>query len=130
VLILINIQAIRRGNVNPSDIVDATSRMKAVSKYLEQMARELPASSAAHIYASLSKVFCSQLDRIINPNNGDGGQSSTSDPNTGAPDWLRAPNDGSDPFTWFDMGFLYGDQTSFGSGEIDNVEELYNMVFL
>lgn len=123
-------KAIRRGNVTPSDITDATSRMKAVSKYLEQMARELPASSAAHIYANLSRVFCAQLDRIINPEIEKGGQSSTSDLNTATPDWLRVPNEGSDPFTLFDMGFLCGDQTNFGSGDINNMEELYNMVFL
>lgn len=116
--------------MTPSDISDATSRMQAVSKYLEQMARELPASSAAHIYASLARVFCAQLDRIINPEIEKGGQSSASDPNTATPDWLRSPNEGSDPFTLFDMGFLCGDQTNFGSGDINNVEELYNMVFI
>lgn len=122
-------QAIRRGNATQLDVADATSRMKAVSKYLEQMARELPASSAAHIYASLSMVFCSQLDRIINPTSELGGHSSTGEPDTATPEWLRAPNEGSDPFTWFDMGFLYGDQTNFGFGDINDMEELSNSVF-
>ena len=93
------------------------------------MARELPASSAVHIYASLSKVFCSQLDRIINTDIEHGDHSSVDDTAIANPDWWRTPDDGSDPFTWFDMGFLYGDQTDFGSGNDNDVEELFDTVF-
>lgn len=123
-------QAIRRGNVTPSDIADATTRMRAVSSYLEQMARELPASSVAHIYASLSRVFCSQLQKIVSPAVECGGQSSTVDSNTEALGWMRTPDEASDPFKWFDMRFLYGDQTNFGAGDEDEIEQLRCNLFL
>jgi hypothetical protein len=131
-----NCQAIRRGNVTPSDIADATSKTNAVSKYLEQMARELPSSSAAHIYASLSKVLCAQLAKILHLPS-EGGvhpPGAVNDPNlnTTAIDWLGDPNEplGSDPFPLFDMGLLFGEQGSLVYGDFSGMEEFSSTLIL
>ncbi|KAL0935694.1 prib protein [Colletotrichum truncatum] len=123
------IQAIRRDNLPFNDVVEATSRVHAVSEHLEGIAEESPATSAAHIYASLTRMFISRLN-TTNVEDGDAPQGPNIDANISVPGWLRGSEAGSlDPAAWFQMGFLNTDDSGLDLGDIYDVVNMGDLTF-
>ncbi|KAI8271557.1 Protein priB [Colletotrichum sp. SAR 10_98] len=125
------LHAIKRGNLPPADVVDAATKVRSVPRYLEDMAPELPDTSAVHFYTALSRVFASQVEKFVNVEDQNTDQDAGIDTNLFVPEWLKEVNGGSlDPALWFDVGFLSVEQPSFGNADLGGVEDLDNLTFI
>ncbi|KAF4806827.1 Protein priB [Colletotrichum siamense] len=124
------LHAIKRGNLPPADVVDAAAKVRSVPRYLEDMAQELPDTSAVHFYTALSRVFASQVEKFANIEDQNTDLDAGIDTNLFVPEWLKEVNGGSlDPALWFDVGFLSVEQPSLGSADLGGVEDLDNLTF-
>ncbi|OAA64279.1 fungal transcriptional regulatory protein [Niveomyces insectorum RCEF 264] len=57
--------AIQRGGLSMATVEQAAARVRAIPGHLDRIAGRLPATSAAHLYASLSRFFVTQLDKVV-----------------------------------------------------------------
>ncbi|CAK7227690.1 hypothetical protein SCUCBS95973_006629 [Sporothrix curviconia] len=60
--------AIQRGGLSLVKIDQAAAKVRAIPDHLDRVAARLPATSAAHLYASLSAFFVTQLDKVVRNN--------------------------------------------------------------
>ena len=60
--------AIQRGGLSLVKIDQAAAKVRAIPDHLDRIAARLPTTSAAHLYASLSAFFVTQLDKIVRNN--------------------------------------------------------------
>ncbi|CAK7205165.1 hypothetical protein SEUCBS139899_007930 [Sporothrix eucalyptigena] len=60
--------AIQRGGLSLVKIDQAAAKVRAIPDHLDRIAARLPATSAAHLYASLSGFFVAQLDKVVRNN--------------------------------------------------------------
>ncbi|CAK7236517.1 hypothetical protein SBRCBS47491_009663 [Sporothrix bragantina] len=97
--------AIQRGGLSLVKIDQAAAKVRAIPDHLDRIAARLPTTSAAHLYASLSAFFVTQLDKVVRNNaerygaaGGGGGVSGTGSVNNNADDQSFAADsdDGAD----------------------------------
>ncbi|XEU97535.1 hypothetical protein FSHL1_002821 [Fusarium sambucinum] len=119
------LQAIKRGGQAKSDVDNAVVKIRAIPQHLGAIARGLPASSHAHLYSSLSKIFAGQtLETSTEPTNSDPATDSLLSQDAAPEDWFSWGEVGYiAPDAWLDMGFLTSlHQQDLGWAGIDNTD--------
>lgn len=94
-------------------VEQAAALVRAVPGHFDKIAAMLPATSATHLYASLTRFFASQLDRVARNNTETASQDERGDGDQDLllGDWWRTVDGGLlDSTTWMDMGFLSSEQ--------------------
>ncbi|KAL0935704.1 prib protein [Colletotrichum truncatum] len=124
------LHALKRGNLPYADVAEAASKVQTAHIYMEKMAHELPDTSAVHIYLALSRVFASEVEKILKTESNNQDQEMSGDPSLFMPDWLRGVNSSSlDPALWFDVGFLTVEQPNLNAVDPSGIEGLNNLTF-
>ncbi|KAI5460428.1 fungal transcriptional regulatory protein [Mariannaea sp. PMI_226] len=100
------VQLIKSRILEANDVAQAASRVRAIPAHMETLARNLPATSAAHLYSDLCQFFAQQLDIFMSMSTDHGSHPSGDQDNLFA-DWWKAVEVGSlDSNSWFDTTFL------------------------
>lgn len=58
-------QAVKRNILSPGEVSQVTLKARAIPEYMDSISQLLPTSSAARLYASLSRCFVTQLDKLV-----------------------------------------------------------------
>ncbi|EQB49379.1 hypothetical protein CGLO_11296 [Colletotrichum gloeosporioides Cg-14] len=123
------IQAIKRGCIAPSDVIEAATKVKATSTRLEKLGQQLPWSSPIHLYKGLARVFATELSRMLKSKETAAAQDEEENAEE-PPDWLKAFDGGSlDYAAWLDMGFLSSGQPLSDSTQFTGAEGLNGLGF-
>ncbi|EFX03249.1 fungal transcriptional regulatory protein [Grosmannia clavigera kw1407] len=104
--------AIQRTGLSLDQVAQAAAQVRAIPGHLDKVAAMLPATSATHLYASLSRFFVSQLDRVVRNTDTIGqDERGEHDQDSLLADWWKTVDGGLlDTTTWMDLGFLSSDQ--------------------